>query len=75
MLDKVLPKVNFIFGKRFFQLTGLIFALGLWGVYRQWDAFSTTLVDTFSIEGILGYAGAIIVVKLLHEMGHALVAK
>jgi putative peptide zinc metalloprotease protein len=75
MLDKALPKVSFIFGKRFFQLTGLIFALGLWGVYRQWDAFTTTLVDTFSIEGILGYAGAIIVVKLLHEMGHALVAK
>lgn len=75
ILDKLLPKLNFLFSKRFFQLTGLIFALGLWGVFRQWDAFSTTLVDTFSIEGILGYAGAILVVKLLHEMGHALVAK
>ena len=75
ILDKLLPKLNFIFSKRFFQLTGLIFALGLWGVFRQWDAFSTTLVDTFSIEGALGYAGAILVVKLLHEMGHALVAK
>lgn len=75
LLDKILPKLNFIFSKRFFQLTGLIFALGLWGVFRQWDAFSATLVDTFSIEGILGYAGAILVVKLLHEMGHALVAK
>ena len=75
ILDQLLPKLNFLFSKRFFQLTGLIFAIGLWGVFRQWDAFSATLVDTFSIEGILGYAGAILVVKLLHEMGHALVAK
>ncbi|MBU3581996.1 HlyD family efflux transporter periplasmic adaptor subunit [Polynucleobacter sp. AP-Capit-er-40B-B4] len=75
LLDKLMPKLGFLFSKRFFQLTLLIFVLGLWGVFRQWDAFSTTLVDTFSIEGILGYAGAIAVVKLLHEMGHAIVAK
>jgi putative peptide zinc metalloprotease protein len=75
ILDKLLPKLGFIFTKRFFQFTGLIFVLGLWGVFRQWDSFSTTLVDTFSIEGILGYAGAIAIVKLLHEMGHAIVAK
>lgn len=75
MLDKLIPKLHFLFSKRFFQITLLIFILGLWGVFRQWDAFSTTLVDTFSIEGILGYAGAVAVVKLLHEMGHAIVAK
>ena len=75
LLDKLLPKLHFLFHKRFYQLTLLIFGLGLWGVFRQWDAFSTTLVDTFSIEGILGYAGAVAVVKLLHEMGHAIVAK
>jgi putative peptide zinc metalloprotease protein len=74
-LDKLLPKLNFLFNKHFYQLTLLIFVIGLWGVFRQWDTFSTTLVDTFSIEGILGYAGAIVVVKLLHEVGHAIAAK
>lgn len=74
-LDNLLPKLHFLFNKRFFQLTLLIFIAGLWGVFRQWDAFSSTLVDTFSIEGILGYAGAVLVVKFLHEMGHAIVAK
>jgi putative peptide zinc metalloprotease protein len=74
-LDRLLPKLHFLFNKRFYQLTLLLFVIGLWGVFRQWDSFSTTLVDTFSIEGILGYAGAILVVKLLHEVGHAIAAK
>jgi putative peptide zinc metalloprotease protein len=75
MLDRLLPKLHFLFGKRFYQLTLIIFLVGLWGVFRQWDLFSATLVDTFSIEGILGYAGAVLVVKFLHEMGHAITAK
>lgn len=75
LLDRLLPKLSFLFGKRFYQLTLAIFLLGLWGVFRQWDAFSTTLVDTFSIEGLLGYAGAILVVKFLHEIGHGITAK
>ena len=74
-LDRLVPKLGFIFSKRFFQLSLVLFILGLWGVFRKWDSFSSTLVDTFSIEGILGYAGAVAVVKLLHEMGHAIVAK
>lgn len=75
LLDRFLPKLNFLFNKRFYQITLIVFLIGIWGVFRQWDAFSATLVDTFSIEGILGYAGAVIIVKLLHELGHAIVAK
>ena len=75
MLDRLLPKVQFLFAKRFYQLTLVLFLIGLWGVFRQWDLFSTTLVDTFSVEGILGYAGAVLIVKFLHEMGHAITAK
>lgn len=75
ILDKLLPKLGFLFSKRFYEITLAIFLLGLWGVFRQWDLFSTTLVDTFSIEGVLGYAGAVLVVKILHELGHAITAK
>jgi putative peptide zinc metalloprotease protein len=75
MLDRLLPKVQFLFAKRFYQITLVLFLVGLWGVFRQWDLFSATLVDTFSIEGVLGYAGAVLIVKFLHEMGHAITAK
>jgi putative peptide zinc metalloprotease protein len=74
-LGKILPRINFLFTKRFFQLSVVLFLIGLWGVFRQWDNFTATLVDTFSLEGILGYGIAIAIVKLLHEMGHAIVAK
>lgn len=74
-LGDLLPKVDFLFRKRFYQVTLIVFLIGLWGVFRRWDTFSSTLVDTFSIEGILGYAGAVFVVKVFHEIGHGLAAK
>ena len=74
-LEKLLPQLSFLYERRFYQLTAIIFLLGLWGVFNQWDSFQSTLVDTFSLDGVLGYAGAVIVVKVLHELGHALTAK
>lgn len=75
MLGRLLPQVEFLFSPAFLKLTALIFLLGLWGVFRQWPVFQATLVDTFSLDGILGYGGALIAIKLLHELGHALMAK
>lgn len=49
-------------------LTGLILTS------RQWDVFSNTFFESLSMEGLLGFAGALIVAKTLHELGHALVA-
>ncbi len=49
-------------------LTGLILAS------RQWDVFRTTFFESLTTEGLLGFAGALIVAKTLHELGHALVA-
>lgn len=74
-LTRVTPKFSFFFSTRFFVLTLIALLLGLWGVYRQWPTFSSTLVDTFSLQGLIGYAGALIAVKFIHEMGHALTAK
>jgi putative peptide zinc metalloprotease protein len=57
---------------------GMTFAALLFGVVqvlRQWDAFTVQLVDTFSLQGLAAYAVAIIIVKVLHELGHAFTAK
>ena len=74
-LTRVSPHFGFFFSRRFFALTLAALLVGLWGVYRQWPTFSATLVDTFSLQGLIGYAGALIAVKFIHEMGHALTAK
>jgi putative peptide zinc metalloprotease protein len=48
---------------------------GLLQVLRQWDTFAAQFVDVFSLEGLLAYALALVVVKTLHELGHAYTAK
>ncbi len=65
-----------VFFSRFFVgLTLVVLALGLFFVFRQWDVFKATLVDTLTWEGLLAYGLAIVVVKFLHELGHAFTAK
>jgi len=65
-----------LFFTRAFAITTL-FALvaGLFLVVRQVDVFFTSLIDTFSLKGLLGYGVALICVKTLHELGHAFTAK
>lgn len=74
-LNRLVTHVGFFYTSLFFKLTLIAFLLGLWGVFRQWDVFAATLVDTFSWHGVVGYAFALIAVKVLHEFGHALTAK
>ncbi|MEY2771069.1 MAG: hypothetical protein RIQ38_1488 [Pseudomonadota bacterium] len=65
-----------LFYTRSFAL--LTLAALLWGggqIVRQWEVFSAQLVDTISWEGLLWYGVALVVVKLLHELGHAFTAK
>ena len=65
-----------VFFSRFFAgLTLTALALGLFFVFRQWDVFKATLIDTLTWAGLLAYGLAIVLVKLLHELGHAFTAK
>ncbi len=59
----------------FILLTLLALGLGLSQVLRQWDGFIASLVDTFSWQGLAAYGVALLLVKFLHELGHAFTAK
>lgn len=76
--QRFLRKLNNALGWLFNRKTGLaILLLSLTGiimVMHQWDTFTHDVVESFSMEGLLGFAMALIVGKSLHEMGHALVA-
>lgn len=64
-----------LYSRTFFYLTMAALMLGLTLVLRDWQQFSSTLVDTFSWKGIAGFGLALTIVKVLHELGHAFTAK
>lgn len=74
-LGRVAPRFEWMFTRGFGLLTLLAGLLGGVLVWRQWDAFRSTLSGSFTPGGLLSYAVALTAVKCAHEMGHALTAK
>lgn len=66
---------EFFFSKLFANITLIVLILSIFQVSRQWDQFKSALVDTFSLQGWAAYGVALIGVKILHELGHAFMAK
>ncbi|MBI3446413.1 MAG: peptidase M50 [Magnetospirillum sp.] len=58
---------------RWASVAALVLGLGL--IARQWEVFSATLVDNLSLSGMLSYAVALSLVKVVHELAHAYTAK
>lgn len=74
-LDVLWPLVAFIFTRTFvITMTGLG-VLCLWLVSRQWDVFMTSFSSFLTFEGFISYGFALVFVKVVHELGHALMAR
>jgi len=74
-LERTLPYVAWL-GSRW--VMGVLAVLGLIGLVwavRQWDVFWATFLYFFSVQGAIVFGLALIVVKVMHELGHAFVAK
>jgi putative peptide zinc metalloprotease protein len=74
-LNRIAPAFDWAFSATFARLTMLALVLGCVQIWRQWDQFHHTILDTFTPGGLTGYAIALLGVKCAHEMGHALAAK
>jgi putative peptide zinc metalloprotease protein len=69
-----LPYVEWIFTRTF---RVIIIACGIVGLYlttREWDAFMSTFLYFFNMEGLVFYMLALFFLKIFHELGHAYVA-
>lgn len=68
-LEKTLRYTDVFYSRRFLQLTFLALALGVVSVFRDWDRFSSTLIDTLTWHGLAGYGVTLVGIKFLHELG------
>ena len=74
-LGRWLRVARFFGSTSFAVATAIAGVAGLFLVLRQWTFFVNTLVETLTWSGLAGYAMALVVVKLLHELGHGFTAK
>ena len=74
-LTATYPYVRWVFSRAFALTVIAIGVAGLYLVARQWDTFLSTFVDLFSIAGAFFFGVTLMVMKAIHELGHAYTAK
>lgn len=73
-LQRTWPYVAFLFTRGFLAVVGIIGLAGLYLVSRQWDAFVGSIPHVFTLEGAATSLLAVVLIKALHELGHAYTA-
>lgn len=73
-LDNTARYVNFLFHPVTWMLLGCIALIAFYLVSQQWTVFISTFFGLLTPEGLIGYALAIILTKIAHELGHAYAA-
>jgi putative peptide zinc metalloprotease protein len=74
LLTRSLRWVQWLFSGWFVALTGAVALAGIVLAARQLDVVEANLRGALSWDGVVGFAGALVVSKILHELGHALVS-
>ncbi|WP_426369487.1 HlyD family efflux transporter periplasmic adaptor subunit [Pseudocolwellia sp. HL-MZ7] len=73
-LRRTLPKISFIWSTQAIIIWAILTTIGIFLIARSWDQFLATFPDFFNIQGFFLYGVALILVKILHECGHAYTA-
>jgi len=74
-LSRLLPYVAFVFSRTFWLCWLVLTLSAIYLATREWADFAGAWHRVFDIQGLLAFAGGLIVLKSVHELGHALVAK
>lgn len=71
-LRRLLPYFTFAFKKPFWACVAAVAAAGLYLTTRQWAAVVEAIHASFQFQQVFVYAAALLVLKAIHELGHAL---
>lgn len=74
-LAPLTAQLEFLFSPRFLGMLGLTLGIALLLLARQWELFLHSLIDTLTWNGLVGYGITLFLVKIVHELGHAVTAK
>jgi putative peptide zinc metalloprotease protein len=74
LLNRLMPWVRWLFSGWFLGATALAAITGAVLAARQLDVVEANLRGALNWEGVVGFAGAIVFSKVLHELGHAFVS-
>lgn len=73
-LAKTYPSLAFMYSVPWLVFVLAIAVLGAYLTARQWDVYTQTFMRFFNTDGIAYYVASLIVVKAIHELGHAYTA-
>jgi putative peptide zinc metalloprotease protein len=71
-LQRLLPRVAFVYSRLFWCLVALTALVGVYFATRQWTSLVAAAEDALNFEVLLLHAAAILGLKAVHELGHAL---
>ena len=74
-LDIAWPLVSPLFSRQAAIIFAAIAILSLYLVSRQWETFATTFLGFLTLDGLLVYGLSLALIKTLHELGHAFMAR
>jgi putative peptide zinc metalloprotease protein len=75
VLSAVVPRIGWVFTRGFTLTLAFLAALGFYLISRQWDAYTHSLLHLFSLQGAALVGLALASAKVVHEIGHGVVAK
>ena len=73
-LQATWPVIGYLFTRTAVSIYAACGLLGLYLVSRQWEHFATTFQFMLSWHGMALYGASLVVVKSIHELGHAYMA-
>jgi len=74
-LNATAPLINFMFKPACWFIVLILGLIGVFFAARQWEQFIATFMHFFTLEGFIFYAITLVIIKALHELGHAYVAR
>lgn len=73
-LTKTFPFISFMFTKTFLLCVAALMSVGIFLTIQRWDEFLNTFTFLFSLENVILIVLATIIIKTVHEFGHAYMA-